>query len=510
MSIEKTKYKLEEKETMEDAWNNFIEWEQKSRDTITVKKVYIDIVRDLIAGILLHQLIYWHLPSKKADTKLCVQKNGEYWLAKLRSDWWDEIRITERQYDRAINILKDMYIIETQLFKFNGLPTIHIKINKDVLLGLLNGDKPRSRRKDKQNKDNQDKENQDSQRGKRESHKGQNGNYTKCKTGITQSVIPLYKQRLPAETTEQILSKESICNSQGVAECEPRNEIQQTNNELNGNTSGSLTDSPRRIKKINNDAVPQSTQLRNQTVKSKPKKTFAECPVEFEPYLEIWESYTGRVFRGMTETYEKAWKTIQKIVRGKFFNKKRTPSVDPSWHGYKLTIEDYKLSLKNFSIMRNNADYYPKSKKNIEAISLKTFFYNPFSPGDNTKSYFISCLEGKPRLLAPQLNDPNPIGTDYVIEACKEKFSWDLSNGGRPTAIKCVARLSKFYEENKHRIIQYDYFYGTIYKQVDELLEMLDRNQSYDYPAQPMYLHGDLTYNKLLPEHLKYVGSLEN
>jgi len=45
-------------------FNEFLSWELTTRDTIDFKKIYVDIAGDLIAGLLLSQIIYWHLPSK--------------------------------------------------------------------------------------------------------------------------------------------------------------------------------------------------------------------------------------------------------------------------------------------------------------------------------------------------------------------------------------------------------------------------------------------------------------
>lgn len=114
--------------------DEFLKWEQSSRDTIDIKKIYIDITSDLVSGVLLSQIIYWNLPSKKSDTKLRVEKEGELWLAKGRESWWDEIRLTAKQVDRALGILKENKIIETKIFKFDGNPTLHIKIIWDELL----------------------------------------------------------------------------------------------------------------------------------------------------------------------------------------------------------------------------------------------------------------------------------------------------------------------------------------------------------------------------------------
>ena len=61
--------------------NEFIAWELASRDTIDFKMIYVDISGDVIAGLLLSQIIFWNLPDKKGDTKLKVLKKGKRWLA---------------------------------------------------------------------------------------------------------------------------------------------------------------------------------------------------------------------------------------------------------------------------------------------------------------------------------------------------------------------------------------------------------------------------------------------
>jgi hypothetical protein len=115
----------------------FIAWELSSHDTIEVKRCYVDIAGDLVSGILLSQIIYWHLPNKEGKSKLRVQHKGDYWIAKKREAWWDECRITAKQFDRASAILKNKGLIEMQVFKFNGAPMKHIKLNWDSLILVL-------------------------------------------------------------------------------------------------------------------------------------------------------------------------------------------------------------------------------------------------------------------------------------------------------------------------------------------------------------------------------------
>ncbi|GAA4703046.1 hypothetical protein [Brevibacillus fulvus] len=115
----------------------FLLWEQATRDCIDVKKIYVDMADDLIAGILLSQIVYWFLPDKEGRTKLRVKKDGVLWLAKSREDWWDECRIKPRQFDTAFKKLEEQGLVEKKTFKFNGDPTIHIRILWDKFLPRL-------------------------------------------------------------------------------------------------------------------------------------------------------------------------------------------------------------------------------------------------------------------------------------------------------------------------------------------------------------------------------------
>ena len=123
---------------MTPSFEEFLRWEEVDQDAIKVKRIYIDIAGDLVAGILLSQIIYWHLPSKRdGQTKLRVKKDGKLWLAKGRDDWWDECRITPRQFDRAIGILVDKGIVEKERFRFGGSPTIHIRLVPEVVMQYI-------------------------------------------------------------------------------------------------------------------------------------------------------------------------------------------------------------------------------------------------------------------------------------------------------------------------------------------------------------------------------------
>ena len=146
-----------------EAFQQFLTWEVTTRDTIDFKKIYVDIAGDLIAGLLLSQIIYWHLPSKNGQSKLkSIRRDGHYWIAKSYADWWDEIRISQYQAKRALTILANTGIVEVKIFKFNGAPTAHVRLvfeafmeqwNEEVSQNIAIGNATKSRMETRESRD---------------------------------------------------------------------------------------------------------------------------------------------------------------------------------------------------------------------------------------------------------------------------------------------------------------------------------------------------------------------
>lgn len=123
--------------------NDFLAWSMSSK-TIAFKAIYAQITGDIIAGLLLSQIIFWHLPSENGKSKLRIERNGRFWIAKKRTDWVKEIWISDRQYDRVIKHLskddegKGLGVVDVEIYKFSGVNQPHIALNYDVLFALLN------------------------------------------------------------------------------------------------------------------------------------------------------------------------------------------------------------------------------------------------------------------------------------------------------------------------------------------------------------------------------------
>lgn len=116
---------------------SYKQYEKFTNESFRVNRAYVRIAGDLVSGILLGQIVYWNLPNKDGNSKLRVFKEGQYWLAKERNSWQEEVCITPKQYDRAIKILIDKGLVVAKKFKFNGSPTVHIRLNELELDRLL-------------------------------------------------------------------------------------------------------------------------------------------------------------------------------------------------------------------------------------------------------------------------------------------------------------------------------------------------------------------------------------
>jgi len=117
-------------------FDKFLRWESASRDTIDFKKIYVDMTGDLLAGLLLSQIVYWYLPDRLGQSKLRVKKDDNWWVVRRREEWWDEVRISPKQFDRAAGILLEKGLIIKDYFRFGGMRTMHIRLNYDAFMRL--------------------------------------------------------------------------------------------------------------------------------------------------------------------------------------------------------------------------------------------------------------------------------------------------------------------------------------------------------------------------------------
>lgn len=183
--------------------------------------MYIDITGDLVQGTLLSRIMYWFSADKNKKSKVRVFKDGYFWIAKQRRDWWKEIRITERQYDKAIGELRKKGFVELAKYKFDSMPTIHIRPNYDNINSATKKWENQLREEIVAECENELQNEGNGNNIKCNSH----GNYTKCETGITQ------ESNLLTSITNKDYTRDYIHNSlssERVSESEPPKQKKQS------------------------------------------------------------------------------------------------------------------------------------------------------------------------------------------------------------------------------------------------------------------------------------------
>ena len=128
-------------------FDQFLKWEAASKDTVDFKRVYAHMAGDALAGLMLSQIVFWHLPNKDGETKLRIEKDGNLWMAVPREDWFEAICVTARQADRLMGHLSETCqsdagdtrpaLVEVKVYKFNNTPTPHIRLLHDNFLAVL-------------------------------------------------------------------------------------------------------------------------------------------------------------------------------------------------------------------------------------------------------------------------------------------------------------------------------------------------------------------------------------
>lgn len=90
---------------------------------ITIPRIYLELTNDYPTAALLNQMIFWSDKTKRRD--------GFFY--KTYKDWEEETFLSEYQVRRASKALKKLGFLETKLKKANGSPTLHYKLDMDVL-----------------------------------------------------------------------------------------------------------------------------------------------------------------------------------------------------------------------------------------------------------------------------------------------------------------------------------------------------------------------------------------
>jgi len=97
-------------------------------NTLTIPRIYIGLLQgDIPTALLLSQCVYWSDKTKRSDN----------YFYKSQAEWEEEIGLSKYQVRRATNKLERLGLLETKLIRAHGAPTIHYKINIQMLISLI-------------------------------------------------------------------------------------------------------------------------------------------------------------------------------------------------------------------------------------------------------------------------------------------------------------------------------------------------------------------------------------
>lgn len=111
--------------------------QRKAQRVLALDAAHIDMVTewgsaaDLVSAMLLQRIVWWHLPNDDGTTKLRVRREGQLWLARSAADWMLECRLTGRQARHSAAKLRDLKLVDTHVWKFDGAPTTHFRLLMD-------------------------------------------------------------------------------------------------------------------------------------------------------------------------------------------------------------------------------------------------------------------------------------------------------------------------------------------------------------------------------------------
>ncbi len=79
------------------------------------------------AAVMLCHLLYWYMPDKNGKTKLRVRKGNKLFISKSWRGWQTETGLSRSQTRTSLDKLQRFGLIEVELYKFAGTPTIHVR-----------------------------------------------------------------------------------------------------------------------------------------------------------------------------------------------------------------------------------------------------------------------------------------------------------------------------------------------------------------------------------------------
>lgn len=117
---------------MEFGIEDFYAWHHMQNDVIEFKKIYVDISGSLNSGLLLSYILECCYTCKK-----CRKIEGELWVVAKREDWWEECRLTVKEYDSACKMLVNKGLVIKKILRYGDDVMTHLRINEEIFIKSL-------------------------------------------------------------------------------------------------------------------------------------------------------------------------------------------------------------------------------------------------------------------------------------------------------------------------------------------------------------------------------------
>ena len=109
-----------------------------SKQGVWLPLIYIDMVNGNFSdATLLAQIMYWHLPDKKGNTKMTYKTDGHLWIAKNHGEWIEETRLKNSTVRNALDRLRQLGLIHYQVSGYGGNKTPIMRINWQNFINSL-------------------------------------------------------------------------------------------------------------------------------------------------------------------------------------------------------------------------------------------------------------------------------------------------------------------------------------------------------------------------------------
>lgn len=101
--------------------------------------IFVDMTGgNFLCAIMLGRIVYWSWPKRgqpalDAETggikgKLTVFRDGHWWMARTRTEWYEEVHANHNQINHALRKLERQGLVATRRYKFRGVPTTHVRL----------------------------------------------------------------------------------------------------------------------------------------------------------------------------------------------------------------------------------------------------------------------------------------------------------------------------------------------------------------------------------------------